>query len=380
MNPLRILVGFTEPPLPFGGAAARWFYVLLKGLVERGHRVTAFAPCGKPQDMDKCHELFPEPSFDLRLYPHPVRRGLRAKWETLQRPYSYLFGRDLRGDLNAECNRGYDVLHLETTWSGWLGVGRDPSRTVLNLHSLYEIDLANQGVAGWSDLFHRRLRQQAERRLLRSFPTLIALTSRLKGAIQRIAPAACIHVVPLGLDLFLYPFFPAERRPSEPVISLIGSMNWQPSYSAAVRLLTRLFPAIRDRVPNARLQIVGWEARKALREYLPQPGVEVSENVPDARSYFERTGVFVYAPERGTGMKVKVMEAFAYGIPVVTTSEGVEGLPAVDGIHAGVSDEDDGLVERAIVLLADRARQERQPGGPRTFEPTLQSAGGLGRH
>ena len=346
--------------MPFGGAAARWFYVLLKGLVERGHHVTAFAPCGKPQDVDKCHELFPEPSFDLRLYPHPVRRGLRAKWETLQRPYSYLFGRDLWVDLNAECIRGYDVLHLETTWSGWLGVGRDPSRTVLNLHSLYEIDLANQGVASLSDLLHRRLRQQAERTLLRSFPTLIALTPRLKQAIQPIARAARIHVVPLGLDLSLYPFLPAERRPSEPVISLIGSMNWQPSYSAAVRLLTRLFPVIRDRLPNARLQIVGREARKALRAYLPQRGVEVEENVPDARPYFENTAVFLYAPERGTGMKVKVLEAFAYGIPVVTTSEGVEGIPAQDGVHAGVSDKDDGLVDRTVMFLGDRFRQERQ--------------------
>jgi polysaccharide biosynthesis protein PslH len=360
MKPLRILVGFTEPPLPFGGAAARWFYVLLKGLVERGHYVTAFAPCAKPLDMAKCRELFPTSSFDLRLYVHPVRRGLRAKWETLQRPYSYIFAPELWHDLDAECRRGFDVLHLETTWSGWLGQGRDTSRTVLNLHSLYDIDLANEAVASWSARLHRRMRQQAERSLLRSFPTLIALTPRLKEAIQPIAPGARIHVVPLGLDLSLYPFLPAERRSSEPVVTVIGSMNWQPSYSAAVRLLTRLFPAIRARVPNARLQIVGWEARKALGKYLPQPGVEIAENVPDARPYFERTGVFVYAPERGTGMKVKVMEAFAYGIPVVTTSEGIEGLPAEDGIHAGVSDEDEGLVERTVALLGDRLRQERQ--------------------
>ena len=360
MKPLRILVGFTEPPLPFGGAAARWFYVLLHGLVERGHKVTAFAPCGKLQDIDKCRQLFPAPNFDLRLYPHPVRRGLRAKWETLQRPYSYIFAPDLWRDLNAECNQGFDVLHLETTWSGWLGQGRDASRTVLNLHSLYDIDLANEAVAGWSDRLHRRMRQQAERSLLRSFPTLIALTPRLKEAIQPIAPGARIHVVPLGLELSLYPFLPMERRPSEPIVSVIGSMNWQPSFSAAVRLLTRLFPAIRARVPDARLQIVGWEARKALRAYLPQPGVEVAENVADARPYFERAGVFVYAPERGTGMKVKVLEAFAYGIPVVTTSEGVEGLPAVDGIHAGLSDTDEGLVESTVALLGDRARQERQ--------------------
>jgi hypothetical protein len=88
--------------------------------------------------------------------------------------------------------------------------------------------------------------------------------------------------------------------------------------------------------------------------------VDVIENVADARPYFERTAVFLYAPERGTGMKVKVLEAFAYGIPVVTTSEGIEGLPAQDGVHVGLSDNDDGLVERTVALLGDRSCQERQ--------------------
>jgi polysaccharide biosynthesis protein PslH len=360
MIPLRILVVLTEPPLPFGGAAARWFYVLVKGLVKRGHRVSAFAPYSGPQELARSRELFPNPAYDLRLYPHPLRSGLRAKWETIRRPYSYVFGPDMWRDLSSACEQGFDVLHLETTWSGWLGLGRDPSRTVLNLHSLYEIDLANQDGTGWSARFHGYLRRKAERTLLRSFPTLLALTPQLKEAIQTIAPRRSVQVVPLALDLSLYPFLPSERRPTDHQVSLIGSMNWQPSYSAGVRLLTRLFPAIRARVPDARLLIVGWEARKALCSYLPQPGVDVMENVADARPYFERTGVLLYAPTQGSGMKVKVMEAFAYGVPVVTTSEGVEGLPALDQIHAGICDQDAGLVERTVELLNDSARQERQ--------------------
>src|SRR5437899_960170 len=80
-------------------------------------------------------------SPDARVYP--VRRGIRAKWETLRRPCSYIFSPDLWSDLNTERDRGIDVLHLETTWSGWLGEGWDSSQVVLNLHSLYDIDLAN---------------------------------------------------------------------------------------------------------------------------------------------------------------------------------------------------------------------------------------------
>ena len=53
MKPLRVVVVMVEPPLPFGTAAARWYYVLLRGLVERGHRVTAFAVCSNAADVER---------------------------------------------------------------------------------------------------------------------------------------------------------------------------------------------------------------------------------------------------------------------------------------------------------------------------------------
>jgi glycosyltransferase involved in cell wall biosynthesis len=241
-----------------------------------------------------------------------------------------------------------------------LGEGCDPAKTVLNFHSLYDIDLDQCPAAGWLDRLHRVLRRKVERRLIRSCGTLLTLTPRLREAVRPIALQTPVRVVPLALDLSLYPYIPAVARPADPVIGLIGSMDWYPSRSAAVRLLTRLWPAIRQRVPDARAQVVGWGAKEALRLYLPLPGVEVAENVPDTRPYFEQVGVLLYAPERGTGMKVKVLEAFAYGVPVVTTSEGIEGLPARDGVHVGLSDDDAGLVERTVALLGNRCRQERQ--------------------
>lgn len=360
MKPLRVILVTTEPPLPFGHAATRWSYVLLKGLAERGHRVTAFTASSKLRAIEEAKALFPWPDYDLRCYPHPKRGGLHAKWETLRRPYSYMFSGFMRRDLGAELARGFDVLHLEETWAGWLGNGKKARNVLLNCHNLYDIDQSAQSARGLRDRLRRMLQRRTERLLLRSYAMLVTLTPRLKDAVRAIAPNASIHVVPIGLDLALYPFVPPERRPSEPVIGMIGSMDWYPSRSAAVRLLTRLWPAIKQRVPEAKIQIVGWEARAALKDYLGGSDLEVLENVSDTRSYFERTGVLLYAPERGSGMKVKVLEAFAYGVPVVTTSDGVEGIPARDGVHVGLCDNDSGLIERAVCLLGDHAVQEQQ--------------------
>jgi glycosyltransferase involved in cell wall biosynthesis len=344
--------------LPFGHAVGRWYSVLLQGLVERGHRVTAYATCTNPAEIEAAHGMFAAPEYDFRPYPYPKETSLLKKWQTLRRPFSYMIHPELRTNLRQVSGQGCDVLHLEGIWSGWLGEGFDSAKTVLNFHSLYDLDQPDAENVGWRSLLLRTLRRRAEHSLLQSYGTLLTLTPQLKTAAARIAPRTPIHVVPLGLDASRYPFVAKERRPDKPAISVIGSMNWFPSYSAAVRFLTRLWPAIRREIPDAKANIVGWNARKALQKFLPQPGVEVIENVPDMRPFFEGSRLLLYAPERGSGMKVKVLEAFAYGVPVVTTSDGVEGIPARDGVHAALSDDDAGLVAQTIRLLTDSAFQE----------------------
>ena len=377
MPPLRILLVMIEPPLPFGNAAARWFYVLLKGLVERGHRVTAFAACSNPADIPKSRALFPAPQYDLRLYPFPTRRGLGAKLATLRRPYSYMFSDELKADLETELAAGYDVFHLEQLWCGWLAL-RHRERAVLNVLSLYAIDLEASPPATWGARVQRYLLISAERRLLRAYPRLLALSERIAERIRELAPRTRVEVSPFGIDTALYDYIPDERRTTEPVVGVIGSMNWHPSRSAAVRLLARLWPEIKRRVPAARAEVVGWGAKSALAEFASLPDVAIEENVPDTRPYFARMGVLLYAPGRGSGIKVKVLEALAYGVPVVTTSEGVEALPAVDGLHAGIADDDAGLIECTIRLLADPAARNRQRAAGRALleahcgpEPTL---------
>jgi glycosyltransferase involved in cell wall biosynthesis len=367
MQQRRIVIAMLEPPLPFGNAAARWYYVLLKGLVERGHRVTAFAACSKQDEIRKAKTLFPDPEFDLRLYPFPeAKKSWTKRLETLRRPYSFMFSRELQNDLQAELARGYDILHLEQLWCGWLGIGHE-NRALVNVHHLVWIDLGSlnePGAVPQAVKLRNRLENQlmfwAERRLVKAHHHFRSCSPRLVAPMRQLNPGAEITTVPVGIDPARYPYIPDERRSQTATLSLIGSMAWYPGYSAAVRLLTRLWPEIKRRVPHARLQIVGWSARSALKEFLDAPGVEIAENVPDTQPYFDRTNVMLYAPSRGSGMKIKILEAMAFGVPVVTTSEGVEGIPAQDGVHAGVCEDDEGLIDRSVALLEDPELQNQQ--------------------
>ena len=356
----------VEPPHPFGNAAARWFYVLLRGLVERGHSVVAFAACSNAEHRKSAQSYFSSPEYDLRCYDFPQRSGLSSKLGTLRQPYSYMFSPEMRNDFNEELARGYDVLHLEQLWSGWLGWD-NPERSLVSVHYLSSLDLKGVPASSLKDRVSRYLMQSAEVKLLEHYQTFRSCSEEIARGIRKINANAQVTVSPFGIDSSLYSYIPDNARASQPVILLIGSMHWYPSLSAARRLLTRLWPMILDRMPEARVQIVGWGAKEALAGFEGTRGVEIFENVPEIRPYFERASLLLYPPLQGSGMKIKVLEAMCFGVPVVTTPDGVEGLPAIDGKHAGISDSDQGLVDRALTLLADPKLQNQQRAAARSL-------------
>ena len=358
-SPLRVILVMPTLPIPFGNAAARWYYVLLRGLVAKGHKVTVLAVSTSADELQIVRNLFPRPEYDLRIFPPGEHTGVKGKWSSFSRPYSYLFSTEFRHNLDSLVVTGYDILHFQELLSGWL-VPQHRHRAVINVHYLSDIDLRGQKCSSIVDQLRRARVCQSERHLLRRYSTICTLSPRLTEHVARVNPDANVYTVPLGLDLSLYKFRNDFGRVEHPVVGLIGSFDWTPTFSAGVRLLTRLWPEIRRQVPTAALQIVGRRARTMMHEYINLPGITVYEDVPDTLPYFYDTDVMLYAPNAGSGMKVKVLEAFALGIPVVTTTDGIEGIPCKDGVHAGVSDSDAGLIDRTVILLRDMERRQQQ--------------------
>ncbi|MGD0678878.1 MAG: glycosyltransferase family 4 protein [Polyangiaceae bacterium] len=282
------------------------------------------------------------------------RAGMTERAKSMLRHNSRIFGDDLRETLRAELDRGFDVLHLEHTWTGWLGENHR-EKALLHVPNLNELDFL-KAPRRLLPLLNHTTMLQAEKKLIRTYKTIVTLTPRLASRVKELNPTASVATVPLGLDLSLYPFDGEALGSKTPVLGLIGSFGWGPSYSAAERLLLNLWPHIKRRVPSARLSIVGHNARD-VRCFVSArtSDVTIHDGVPDILPYFRQIDVMLYAPRFGSGMKVKVLEAFALGTAVVTTKDGVEGLPAEDGKHAGICEDDQGLIDRAAHLLEDAA-------------------------
>jgi polysaccharide biosynthesis protein PslH len=348
-------------PHPFGDTAAKSFDVLVRELVRRGHHVTLLCVTEEPAPrIEEARRalagMASNGRLDVTIHPLTITRpAWRRKLSSLREPFSEI--RQADGVLqlvDERLSRGYDVFHLEQLWTGWLALG--VPRSVINIHHFEVIDIEAQPAPSLAERKARWQMRRATAAILAQANHLRLFTPRLSDRARTYNRSARHWVVPFALDPAHYE---QVRLSSEPVVGLIGSMQWAPSRGAAERLITRIWPRVQSAMPSARLLIAGWQADRHLARYAGLPGVELRANISHPREFFAEAGVLVYAPQRGSGMKIKVMEAMAFGVPVVTTTEGIEGLQAESGRHAHVAADDETLAEMAVGVLRDRAAAVR---------------------
>ncbi|NYD24438.1 glycosyltransferase involved in cell wall biosynthesis [Kineococcus aurantiacus] len=126
---------------------------------------------------------------------------------------------------------------------------------------------------------------------------------------------------------------PARPLPERPVLLVVGTYHYPPNVDAAVHAATRVLPLVRELVPGTRLRLVGRGGVDLLADLNGLPGVEVVGDVEDIDAELAGADVALVPVRYGGGTRVKVLEAFAHGVPVVSTRLGSEGLDALDGVH-----------------------------------------------
>jgi len=353
---MRVIAVTQAVPHPFGDTAAKWSFVLIRELLKRGHEVVSLTAGADPSArVREAEHLLRQTGADgrLKFIYRPLQPScsyLARKLHSIREPYSeFLRDREFMAELRRALAGGYEVLHLEQLFTGWVGLGIP--RTLLNIHHFEIIDWEKRQQVTMGQRKNLLQMSRATTQIVQRSHNMRMFSPRLLEKARTINPTARYWVLPFALDMSLYPLAPMVEAP---VLGLIGSMHWLPSRSAGERLLTRIWPLVKHRVPKAKLFVAGWNAGKYLGKYLPLPDVEIAENLSHPSDFFSRVAVLAYAPSRGSGMKIKILESMAYGVPVVTTWEGVEGLDYENGVHCWVDEEDSVLAEKISVLLDDR--------------------------
>jgi len=154
----------------------------------------------------------------------------------------------------------------------------------------------------------------------------------------------------------------AYRRPDPPVggvevgspptVLFQGTLRYPPNAEAARFLVEAVAPELRRLVPDVRIRLVG-VSTPSLDHLGDPPRVTVVGRVDDITDELARADVVVVPLRFGSGTRLKVLEAFAHRIPVVSTTLGAEGLGAVDGVHLLLADEPESVAAAVARLLAD---------------------------
>jgi len=193
--------------------------------------------------------------------------------------------------------------------------------------------------------------ERVERRLAARSAHLIFASERDRAALG----ARHGTVVPNGVDLRYW----TRRAPpaSTPTVAFSGALAYRPNHDAAMRLVTRVLPLVRERVPEVRLVLAGRDPLPELRAAARgRPEISVTGTCPDLRPRLEEAAVYCAPLRFAAGIQNKLLEALAMELPVVTTPVAADGLRAAGEAPPLVAAHDDEQIAAAVAgLLGDAA-------------------------
>lgn len=167
-----------------------------------------------------------------------------------------------------------------------------------------------------------------------------------------------VSVVPTGVDIQSFEPQPSSTPPLDLVF--VGSMDWLPNIDAMRFFLAEVFPLIRQQRPNTTLGIVGRKPPSELRTVAERdPAILVTGTVDDVRPYLWNSKVSIVPLRIGGGTRLKIYEAVASRLPVVSTTIGAEGLGLQPDQEICLADTPQAFADQCLRLLEQPSERDR---------------------
>jgi len=301
---LRLDVVAYQVPDREGSAPARALWAWCEGMLDRGHDLTVWS--WQPE-----RPAVSPPAW-CEWRPLPSEAGVRTRLRALVAPRS-----DAR---RAGWSPRPGALAVADDVPSFAAI-RGVAGATVTLHHLTRLDAA--ATRTWTPRAVQAWR--ADRHAARRAQLVVAYSDRVAAHAGR--PACTVPIA-----------YPVPERPvptiDEPVALLLADWNWRPN-RRALDVLLRLWPEVKDRVPAARLVVAGRVSRELRIGTVS--GVDVVGPVDRVADVLAGAAAVAFPCPPTSGPKVKVLEALAHGVPVVTTEAGIEGLTVRSGRGAIVA-------------------------------------------
>jgi glycosyltransferase involved in cell wall biosynthesis len=365
-------------------------YHMLRHLAGK-HRVTLVSfvrPDDPPEAVEHlrgiCHAVHPVP---MR---RALWRNLRAGLVGLLTGLPMVIARDEMGEMRATLRRltrgtAFDAVHADQLsmagygqWAARMtGAPRPPA--LLDEHNAIYL-LARR----MAEIEARPLRRAIMAREARAFRRYEAAMCQAYDAVltvtqedrdhllalfppeKRAALAAKFTVVPICVDPEATAPVP-HRNGGAPTMLHLGTMFWPPNVAGVLWFARQVLPLVHQQVPEARFVVVGKNPPPEVEALAVDPRVEVTGYVADPAPYLAAADAFVVPLHAGGGMRVKILDAWLWGLPTVSTPVGAEGIAARDGENILVAGDAPAFARATVRLLTDPELNRRLRDNGRTW-------------
>ena len=242
------------------------------------------------------------------------------------------------------------------------------TQTILDLHNVESLlhqrcAATGNGAAGFAHSVFAAAALELERAWLPRFSGILAPSETDAQAIREIVPAR-VEVYPNALRVG-----PLPPRADEEAVVFSGNMEYHPNLGAVRFFRREIWPLLRERWPRLVWRLVGKNPQAIRRFTAGDSRIEVTGPVDDAVPELARSRVAVVPLLAGSGTRFKILEAWAAGVSVVSTTIGAEGLPALDGESLLLADSADLFAKSVSRLLSSATlRAELSAAGRRLVE------------
>ena len=368
------------PYPPDAGPKVKTWHVL-RYLVKSGHKVTLATFCREEETphletlKKLCEEVIPIPIKRSRI----ADLGYWLKSNITGRPF--LIERDsilaMRNCVDNVVSQGkIDIIHADQLsmaqfafrpkdqelWPATIFDAHNAVWTIVERAKGSAIFLLKPILA----LETNRIRRY-EGKIVSEFDHTLAVSETDKSALlevcthdnQRDVLEKKVTVIPIAADTEA--LTPVERKPGSKNIFTLGTLHYPPNADGIRWFANEVFPLIKAKMPDATLTIAGKNppADFAQMQKNNPSTIKVTGYVPDLTPYFESSAMLVVPVRAGGGIRVRILEAFARGMPVITTTVGLEGIEAQPGIDVLVEDDEASFANSTIDLINNELKQEQ---------------------
>jgi glycosyltransferase involved in cell wall biosynthesis len=314
------------------------------------------------------------------VYTVPMQRSRWGDGLALLRSFStsqpFLIVRDEVQEMVAKVkalvgeNR-FDAIHADQLWMAQYGLlarqvaqqkGERP-RLVLDQHNAMYLIPQRMAADARNPLARVLLKREArvmaryEVQVIREYDRVVWVTAEDRQAVERHSGALQperANVIPICIDSSQVTPVPSLSK--DATILFVGGMHWPPNADGVRWFVSEVYPRVRAQIPGVKFCAVG---KAPPEEINGVEGVEAPGYVEDVDAYWAQSRLFVVPLRAGGGMRVKILDAWARRLPIVSTTIGAEGLVYQDGTDIWIADAPEQFAERIVMILQNEELAQR---------------------